>query len=144
MRDVDILGREYDWFAVDGEGRVGLFSTAGGGVAPASIRHDESYFEATRALLEALLAGPATTRARRAPKVRAGLRNDWRLFAERGGFGFDSGLAGGPYRRVSVPAEAVEFSGFPEASRAVLGRIRFPELRFGDVRRIPPAMVRGR
>jgi hypothetical protein len=35
---VEILGFEYDWLGSDGDGRVALFSTAGGSHAPEALR----------------------------------------------------------------------------------------------------------
>lgn len=42
----DIRGSEYDWLAVDIEGFVGLFSTAGGGDAPDAFLEDIDAFDA--------------------------------------------------------------------------------------------------
>ncbi|MCP5244423.1 MAG: hypothetical protein H6937_00020, partial [Burkholderiales bacterium] len=33
----ELEGREFDWFAIDSEGNIGLFSTAGEGTIPDSV-----------------------------------------------------------------------------------------------------------
>ena len=48
----DVAGFEYDWLACDARGRVGFFSTAGGGYAPtALLENSDAYDEAIDAIL---------------------------------------------------------------------------------------------
>ena len=49
----DILGLEYDWLAVDQEGHVAVFSTAGGGRAPQAVLENTDVHDAG---LDALMA----------------------------------------------------------------------------------------
>ena len=57
----DLLGLEFDWLAVDGDGHVALFSTAGGGYAPEEALRDG---EAQEAAIDVIVAAPVTTRLR--------------------------------------------------------------------------------
>lgn len=130
MSGFDIRGLEWDWFAVDAAGQVGMFSTAGGGLAPPAILHDEDYFAAALDARERLIAEPPNTTARRAPRVGAGLRNDWRLLAERGCYGFDSTIAGNDYRRVAVPAQPRPLEEFSPSLRTLFARVQLHGNRF--------------
>ncbi len=123
----EIAGLEFDWIACDAEQRVALFSTAGGGAAPAEFLLDT---EAHDAAIEALLTMPGRTTARVAPCVADGLRNTWKLAAERGLFAFDADPYGGPYRLVAAPAEPCLLRSLPGAVRDVAARIRFSRCSF--------------
>jgi hypothetical protein len=94
----DLAGLEHDWLAVDADGRVALFSSAGGGVIPDAVA---CTIDAHDAAIAAILARPASTRALLAPAVLG--ENTWRLVAERGLYAYDADPNGGPYRRVAVP-----------------------------------------
>lgn len=134
----DIEGLEYDWFACDGDGCVALFSTAGGGFAPDAFLRDT---DAHDAALEALLASEASTRARFAPEVAAGLQNTWRLVAQRGVFAFESDPSGGPYRVVAAPEHPARAAQLPGAMAAVAGAICLPHLRFSELSSISREML---
>ncbi|MBU8900117.1 hypothetical protein KRR26_31380 [Corallococcus sp. M34] len=125
----DIRGLEYDWLAVDADGHVGFFSTAGGGYAPDGFLADAESFGAT---IEALEASPATTTARFAPSLTSEYTNSWRLMAERGLFAFDSDFFGGPYRLVAAPEVPVRVTDLPARVVEVLTRVVLRDLRFRE------------
>jgi hypothetical protein len=127
---VDLRGFEYDWLACDGSGHVALFSTAGGGYAPDELRGDTRAFENA---IAAILAAPATTTVRFAPRVAAGHTNTWQLVAERGLFAYDSDPEGGPYRLVAAPDRAAPLAELSQQVVEVVRRIFFPSLRFADL-----------
>lgn len=125
----DIRGFEYDWLACDADGHVGFFSTAGGGFAPDELlEYPDAYDEA----IDAILAAPATTRARFEPPVTAGHPNTWKQIAERGLYAYDSDATGGPYRLVAAPEVAVTASNLPEGASDVIRRILLRNIRFGE------------
>lgn len=126
----DKRGREFDWLAVDGDGHVALFSTAGAGYAPPEFLRDT---DAHDAAIEDILALSASTRARFAPQVAPGLKNTWLLVAERGLFAFDSDPNGGPYRLVAAPQLPMRVTGLPEPIAATVRLVSFPQLRFAEV-----------
>lgn len=135
----DILGFEYDWLATDAAGRVALFSTAGGGYAPAAMLRDvESHDRAIAAMLG---TAPSTT-ARFAPQVAAGLTNTWLLAAERGLYAFDSDPNGGPYRLVAAPTDPASVDALPaEAATAAKG-VSLRTINFEDRTEISNELLR--
>lgn len=48
----EIEGREFDWFAIDSEGNIGLFSTAGEGAVPKLVIESYSEHDAISELLD--------------------------------------------------------------------------------------------
>jgi hypothetical protein len=124
-----IEGLEYDWIAIDTDGYVALFSTAGAGHAPDEFLRDT---EAHDAAIEVLLGLEPTTTVRFAPLIGPNRKNTWQSVAERGVFAFDSDPAGGPYRLVSAPVSPAHASTFPtvvrDAASAIVLEVRFREI----------------
>ena len=136
----EIRGLEYDWIALDAEGRVALFSTAGAGFAPSA------FLEATDAYdgaLAAILEGPATTVPRLAPDLASSMENTWRLAAERGLFAFDCDPNGGPYRIVAAPMIPRLVGAMPPSVAAVISRIHLRWIRFDAVSTLTERELRG-
>lgn len=123
----EILGLEFDWLASDADGYVALFSTAGGGYAPDEFLRDT---DAHDAAIDAVLASPASTVARFAPELPPGLKNTWRMVAERGLFAFDSDPHGGPYRMVAAPADPIRIVDLPRSVIDIVGRLKLRQVRF--------------
>ena len=123
----DLLGWDVEWLASDADGHVGLFITAGGGYTPKAAWQN---FDLHQAAVDAILGLPATTTARFAPEVPAGLQNMWREAAERGLFAFDSDHSGGPYNLVASPMTPVHASEFPAVVVSVLSQMTCPNLNF--------------
>ncbi|MDC0676493.1 hypothetical protein [Sorangium atrum] len=123
----EILGLEFDWLASDADGYVALFSTAGGGYAPDEFLRDT---DAHDAAIDAVLASPASTVARFAPELPPGLKNMWRMVAERGLFAFDSDPHGGPYRVVAAPVDPIRIVDLPRGVIDIAGRLKLRQVRF--------------
>lgn len=123
----EILGLEYDWLSSDADGHVALFSTAGGGYAPEEFLRDT---DAHDAAIDAILASPASTAVHFAPELPAGLKNTWRMIAERGIFAFDSDPHGGPYHLLAAPVAPVRVADLPPLAAKVVGLLRFHHMRF--------------
>ncbi len=134
----DIRGYEYDWLACDADGHVALFSTAGGGFAPEEFLRDT---EAHDAAIDAIVAEPASTRARFAPHLKPGLESAWIAMAERGLFAFDSDPCGGPYRLVAAPERPIRVPELPQAAAGVVRRLECPRVRFPDVQEVSADML---
>lgn len=137
----ELFGFEHDWIACDGAGHVALFTTAGGSFAPEDYRRNMEDHEHA---IKALLALPTTTRALSAPVLGPEFTNTWLEVAERGLFGFDGDFNRGPYRRVSVPARPALVEDLPASVQEVIRRLKFPELRFADLTRVPSSGLGGR
>src|SRR5687767_11101554 len=91
-------GSEFDWFAVDGVGHVGQFSTAGHGPVPMSIleRLDFAWTDELWTLGKRLLTLPVLGDAM---GHLPGTIDDWLELSRRGLFGFDWRHWSGPYQR---------------------------------------------
>lgn len=82
-------GREFDWFAIDSEGNIGLFSTAGEGKVPDEVI--EAYTEHDK--ISELLDSP-----------NWGSSEVWSDYAALGFYVYDWSLHGGPYKRERQPS----------------------------------------
>ncbi|HET6148599.1 MAG TPA: hypothetical protein VFH68_13780 [Polyangia bacterium] len=123
----DIAGLEFDWLASDADGHVALFSTAGGGYAPDGFLRDTERHDVA---IGAILAHPESTSARFAPELAPGLKNTWRMVAERGLFAFDADCNGGPYNLVAAPETPARLTELPMEAGRVAGAMKLPHLRF--------------
>jgi hypothetical protein len=123
----DAVGLEYDWLAVDADGFVALFSTAGAGFVPDALLRDPEGFDGA---IDAILEMPARTIADCDRELAPGRLNTWRRVAERGLFAFDSDPLGGPYRLVAKPHAPVRANGLPSSVASVAGRIVLPTVSF--------------
>lgn len=104
-------GVEHDWLAVDQDGHVGFFTTAGGGLAPRALVLDPHGYEAAIAALFALpAAGEPTT-------------DDWTAMARRGVYTFDADYNGGPYRPGVAPEVPALVAALPQAVAEVARRV---------------------
>jgi hypothetical protein len=130
----DIVALEYDWLAVDAEGLVALFSTAGGGYAPAALLADTDAFDA--AIATVLSMPGSTTTATCTRELPVDLINTWKLVAERGLFAFDSDPPGGPYRLIAAPTRPVCLQELPPIVRDVAGRVVLSTVAFRVAREI--------
>jgi hypothetical protein len=102
----DLNGREFDWFAVDSDGNIAMFATAGEGFVPDSVMlHVALYDELSECL-------PA----------QAGSLQVWDDYAAFGFYVFDWSLPGGPYILERTPSTSMatelrqrilEISGLP-------------------------------
>ncbi|ESP91486.1 hypothetical protein [Pseudoalteromonas luteoviolacea] len=85
-------GREFDWFAIDGEGNIALFATAGEGTIPNLVIENYAEHDAIAVQLESPNLGSSEV---------------WSDFAKLGFFVFDWDLHGGPYKREQKPTSTM-------------------------------------
>lgn len=123
-----IKGLEYDWLAVDSAGHVGFFSTAGTGRVPRALLEDAPRFDRA---IDLLLGSDAVTVAAFFPTVRSGLKNPWRLAAERGVFAFDASPSDPTYRLVAAPRVPIRREQLSEFVYAVACRVALEAVEFG-------------
>jgi hypothetical protein len=130
---VDIEGCEFDWFALDSAGEIGVFSTAGSGFVPESVLAHVSEHDAIN---ETILT----------PHV--GTKQIWSDYASAGLWVFDWGYMGapGPYQQVGSPSP--EMTGdLAERIRSIPGLLRigiaFRETRCVTVEMISSAQPEG-
>lgn len=126
MAERDINGFEFDWFAVDSEGNIGHFSTAGFGPTPHTVEiesHDSAYEFFCG--LEELGDYELLTR-------RGGSNNDWIHTAKCGVFSYDWKHGEGPYLMIARPKVPIKLSALPTWVQTVcqqvcLNTLSFPE-----------------
>lgn len=85
----DLHGIEFDWFAIDRDGNVALFATAGEGFVPQSV---VKYHENHSSFSDSL------------PAPRTGTSEVWNDYATLGFYVFDWALPGGPYEMCASPS----------------------------------------
>ncbi len=118
----DIAGLEYDWVAVDVDGRIAVFSTAGAGEVPSEFLESIDKHEQ---VIEYLLNLEPVAEAISYPPVADGLKNTWRDLAERGVFAYDCSPNGGAYELVGVPGRFRSLEDLPEVLATAASRTRF-------------------
>lgn len=124
----NFFGEEFDWLAVDRDGHVGHFSTAGYGPAPVAFteqgRNQRAAFEYIMALPKARLLVPLKI-------AGAGDLSDWQDMAKRGIFSFDHQDWNGPYQQVAQPLrQPLRIDELPEHVRAEIESVRLEGISF--------------
>ena len=89
----EVQGREFDWFALDCEGNLALFATAGEGFIPAEVAGCVRMHDAVSESL---------------PAPHTGTAQVWSDYAAQGLFVFDWDLPSGPYVRRAVPTKPLD------------------------------------
>lgn len=131
-------GLEYDWLAIDADGFVALFSTAGAGFAPDELLRDPEAFDAA---IAAVLDTPARSTVECGRDLPSGRVNTWRLVAERGLFAFDSDPSGGPYRLIAKPHAPVRATELPRSVASVAERITMPTVSFNSLTEVSEEQI---
>lgn len=88
----ELEGREFDWFAIDSEGNVGLFSTAGEGFIPDTVMNAYSEHDKISEQLESPNWGSSEV---------------WSDYSKLGLYVYDWNLHGGPYKQERAPSKAI-------------------------------------
>lgn len=127
-----IEGYEFDWFAIDAEGRVGHFSTAGAGLVPKVVlEHIGETEYLTEELLRLPVKGQATGHL-------PGNIKDWLEMAGRGVYSFDWQHSNEAYRLAATPSSELQVTSLPGALRAALSLVKFTNLRFRELAEVWP------
>ncbi len=126
------LGGEFDWFAVDGEGHVGHFATAGGGPVPSAIvaRLDE-LLHLDQQILGLPVIGDASGHL-------PGRIEDWLEMARRGLFSYDWQHWSGPYHRAAAPRVPIRIADLPADLQEAVRVVEWPGVRFGELQSLRP------
>ncbi|WP_425309970.1 hypothetical protein AADG42_14785 [Ammonicoccus fulvus] len=123
-----VWGIEWDFLAVDADGRVACLSSAGFGPIPDRVLAHQLLVERAMAEVEDLpVLGPAEDR--RDTDDRAGNYADWFRMSECGLFAYD--WHNGAYRLVSAPTKGVEPSALSSTIRQAANLLALP-LRFAE------------
>ena len=120
--------KDFDWYCVDEEGRVGHFASAGFKRLPASVEASAEDLAFLDHFFDGLEAAPEAHELDQ--HLRAEQRSERYLrsyvaMADRGLFSFDIESYLRPnicYFRVAIPKTPLRFVDLPESVRAILGR----------------------
>lgn len=113
----DMAGREFDWFCLDGRGRIALFATGGSGRVPCEVWARAAMHEALGDTIEV---------------IDWGSRDVWQSYVAIGLYVYDWDGVVGAYVRLAEPHVPVAPS-FAEAVRGAHGLPRL-ELEFDQAR----------
>ncbi|MGS2724731.1 hypothetical protein ACVBEJ_13395 [Porticoccus sp. GXU_MW_L64] len=86
----ELVGREFDWFAIDIEGNIGLFSTTGEGTIPSPVIEAYSEHDKISEQLESPNWGSSEV---------------WSDYSALGLYVYDWDLHGGPYKQTRAPSK---------------------------------------
>jgi hypothetical protein len=103
-------GVEFDWFAIDQDGFIALFATAGSGPVPASVLASTSAYEAIGGSISVSGFGSSAV---------------WQSYAQAGLYAYDWSGAQASYVRVAEPTAGSKFELAP-AVTAIPGLPRLP------------------
>ena len=127
-----VQGGEFDWFAVDADGHVGHFATAGFGPVPAVVL---TRLAELRELDERVLRLPAIGAA---TGHLSGIIDDWLEMARRGLFAYDWKHWNGPYRRAATPSRPIALADLPPDVRELVQVVTWPDVRLAELSTIRP------
>ena len=122
----EVQGVEFDWFAIDQDGHVALFATAGFGPVPASVLAASEAHDAVGESIAITGFGSSAV---------------WQSYAQVGLFAFDWSDSEGSYVRVAQPSAGKEFKQAP-AVAVIPGLLRLP-LSFSNTTAVSPSRLGG-
>jgi hypothetical protein len=141
IEESEEFSRDWDWYAVDEDGKIGHFTTAGLRPLPETVRDDRDaaeklilHFEEARAFTTYMVREAAERDAGGwGSRGRDGFMNSFAEMSKRGLFSHNTQMAHGPeaaYYLVTTPREPLTVADVPDEIRALLLRTRAP-LKFG-------------
>ena len=127
-----VEGGEFDWFAVDADGCIGHFSSAGFGPVPVQLLQN---LPACELALDAMQALPTIGSA---VGHLSGDISDWLAMAARGCHSFDWQHWSGPYLRAATPGVSINCRDLPADLVDLLRLVEFRDVSFADLNEIRP------
>lgn len=120
VSDHEFLGYEYDWAAIDENGYIGYFSTAGSGPVPQLSTQEPTLFDG---LFEKIASMDVVSDS---IQMNGSDRNvsDWILIAQRGVFSFDWRQEISLYQIIATPKNPVRLEILDTTLQSLLGRIK--------------------
>lgn len=89
---LQLIEREFDWFAIDSSGKFGVFSSAGSGIIPMNVIEDFKNHDSINDQIEL---------------INSGSEKVWNDFANYGLYVYDWNLNNGPYIKKSNPTSKI-------------------------------------
>ncbi|HLJ88967.1 MAG TPA: hypothetical protein VKZ53_19260 [Candidatus Angelobacter sp.] len=140
INEIEEFTRDWDWFAVDPEGRIAHFTTAGQRALPRSVKQDQ---EAALKLIDYFFqetprGAPYTVRAEAEggagrwadDQARSLYLKDFVAMASAGLFSYNADISGATknYFQVAFPKEPLYIDQLPSFIYGLVGRTRSPFL----------------
>jgi hypothetical protein len=137
MNRDDVFGLEYDWFAVDQDGHIGHFSSAGYGAIPLAVF---DHADAQEQLFAYFQEQPIQTEAELmiAP---GGTLDAWLAMARQGVFSYDFKHWDGPYQLIARPVRPTFISALPSHIQQIVRHVSFEEICFRTAPTINPEQL---
>jgi hypothetical protein len=141
MSTDDLVGIDYEWLAIDGDGHVGVFTSAGAGPIPRWFADDRAWCDAVLDVVASLPARGTFRLEVPDASTTPGLR-DWKRWAEVGLFAYDWADIHRPtvahsrcYELIAAPTTPIDARVLPAAlrERPVLAGVCFAKTRLVDV-----------
>jgi hypothetical protein len=123
----DVIGREWDFLALDRGGSVALIASAGYGPIPEAVLNRGRPVEALVAMLTTLLPVLGESLDQRG-QDRSGNYSDWFEMSRRGLYTYDWHVHGGPYEQVSAPSRPLRADDVGSEIAEVANLLRLPVL----------------
>lgn len=147
IEESEEFSRDWDWYAVDEDGKIGHFTTAGLRPLPETVRDDRDaaekliqHFEEARPFTTCTVREAAERDAGGwGSRGRDGFIKSFAEMSKRGLFSHNTQMVHGPeaaYYLVSRPSEPLAVADVPDEIRVLLLRTRAP-LKFGQAEHIP-------
>ena len=132
MKREDLCGLEFDWFAVDRDDHIGVFSTAGYGEIPVAVL--DGHIAPQDVNCETNLVKTMPVAGGWSPEGRGpGRCQEWKDLAARGVYVFDWRHWAGPYERIILPGTPVRLAAVPRESQDAFRLVGMRDLCFGEV-----------
>lgn len=122
----ELEGREFDWFAMDSEENIALFSTAGEGKVPEPVIEAYAMHDKISELLDSPNWGSSEV---------------WSDYAALGFYVYDWSLNGGPYRREREPSN--NMSAELKTKLMAMGSIHKLPVKFTELTKIEYVQLSG-
>lgn len=130
----DIFDGEFDWFAIDQEGQIAHFSSAGYGVIPTLVRDNVDQQLKLNEYFTKMVEKVTTANLIRGK----GKRDDWLNMAQRGLYSYDFKHWDGPYILIAKPDVPINIRILPDEIYTLLREVCFCNVDFRELESIRP------
>lgn len=137
MNRDDVFGFEFDWFAVDQDGHIGHFSSAGYGAIPQAVLEHPDAQEQVAAYFQ---EQPKQTGAELMIST-GGTLDDWLAMAHQGIFSYDFKHWDGPYQLIARPTRPTVLSALPTHIQQLVRHVCFAQICFTTSAMINPEQL---
>ncbi len=142
MKRDEVAGVEFDWFAVDQDDHLAVFSSFGWGAIPSSVL-DAYSIDDNVDTEDALIKNMPPTGTWLPEGSGPGSCEEWKQLATIGIYVFDWIAWDGPYQRVTIPTNPIRLATIPQDLRRIFQVVRMDDVCFANSTRLQVEGVRG-